>query len=127
MGKKKTQGHFCKICQTYKANEKFSGKGHHLHICKACNQELQLKKQERKLANKKAIEAGLRPIKKAYPKTIQQAASYLEITVVAFERYCANLNLDPCDFSQDWEGAIPLFDIDAMITIHQIIKTDMTN
>jgi len=29
-------GHFCKVCQQYKANEKFSGKGHATHICKKC-------------------------------------------------------------------------------------------
>lgn len=34
--KKKKQGHFCKVCHEYKANEKFSGKGHALHICKQC-------------------------------------------------------------------------------------------
>ena len=34
--KKKQQGHYCKICGERKANEKFSGKGHALHICKAC-------------------------------------------------------------------------------------------
>ena len=36
MAKKKQQGHYCKICGERKANEKFSGKGHSLHICKAC-------------------------------------------------------------------------------------------
>jgi len=30
------KGHYCKICDTYKANEKFSGRGHNAHICKAC-------------------------------------------------------------------------------------------
>ena len=30
------RGHFCKICGEYKANEKFSGKGHAAHICKQC-------------------------------------------------------------------------------------------
>ena len=30
-------GHYCKICVEYKANEKFSGKGHAAHICKACS------------------------------------------------------------------------------------------
>ena len=30
-------GHYCKICGEYKANEKFSGKGHANHICKACS------------------------------------------------------------------------------------------
>ena len=40
MSKKKRgrpQGHYCKICGEYKANEKFSGKGHAAHICKACS------------------------------------------------------------------------------------------
>lgn len=32
----KSHGHYCKICGEYKANEKFSGKGHAAHICKAC-------------------------------------------------------------------------------------------
>lgn len=30
-------GHYCKICGTSKANEKFSGKGHKRHICKVCS------------------------------------------------------------------------------------------
>ena len=29
-------GHYCKICGEFKANEKFSGKGHSTHICKKC-------------------------------------------------------------------------------------------
>lgn len=33
-----SQGHYCKICGDYKSNEKFSGKGHAAHICKACSQ-----------------------------------------------------------------------------------------
>ena len=40
MSKKKLgrpHGHYCKICGEYKANEKFSGKGHAAHICKACS------------------------------------------------------------------------------------------
>ena len=32
----KKRGHYCKVCGEYKANEKFSGKGHAAHICKAC-------------------------------------------------------------------------------------------
>lgn len=32
----KRHGHYCKVCGEYKANEKFSGKGHVAHICKAC-------------------------------------------------------------------------------------------
>lgn len=34
--KKKHPGHYCRICGEYKANEKFSGKGHARHICKSC-------------------------------------------------------------------------------------------
>lgn len=40
MSKKKSgrpHGHYCKICGEFKANEKFSGKGHAAHICKACS------------------------------------------------------------------------------------------
>jgi len=40
MSKKKRgrpQGHYCKVCGEYKANEKFSGKGHATHLCKACS------------------------------------------------------------------------------------------
>ena len=33
---KKPNGHYCRICGQYKANEKFSGRGHTAHICKAC-------------------------------------------------------------------------------------------
>ena len=33
----KKHGHYCKICGEYKANEKFSGKGHAAHICKTCS------------------------------------------------------------------------------------------
>lgn len=36
MVKKKRPGHYCKICGERKANEKFSGKGHAVHICKKC-------------------------------------------------------------------------------------------
>ena len=32
----KTKGHYCKICGEYKANEKFTGKGHANHICRIC-------------------------------------------------------------------------------------------
>ena len=40
MSKKKSSrphGHYCKICDEYKANEKFSGRGHATHICKTCS------------------------------------------------------------------------------------------
>ncbi len=31
-------GHYCRICGCIKPNEKFSGKGHRIHICKKCAQ-----------------------------------------------------------------------------------------
>lgn len=30
-------GHYCKICGRTKADERFSGKGHSIHICKECS------------------------------------------------------------------------------------------
>ncbi len=35
-GQKGSRGHYCKICGEYKANEKFSGRGHAAHTCKEC-------------------------------------------------------------------------------------------
>ena len=32
-----TMGHYCRICGSVKANEKFSGKGHRNHICRDCS------------------------------------------------------------------------------------------
>ena len=29
-------GHYCRICDRSRPNEKFSGKGHHRHVCKDC-------------------------------------------------------------------------------------------
>ncbi|WP_432409231.1 hypothetical protein [Wukongibacter sp. M2B1] len=37
MGKKRYRGHYCKVCDEIKSNEKFSGKGHKNHICKSCS------------------------------------------------------------------------------------------
>ena len=34
----KKHGRCCKVCGEYKANEKFSGRGHAAHICKVCAQ-----------------------------------------------------------------------------------------
>jgi hypothetical protein len=46
--KKRPQGdrHYCRICGEYKANEKFSGKGHATHICKACAKKSPAQKSE---------------------------------------------------------------------------------
>lgn len=52
--KRKTRphGHYCKICGEYKANEKFSGKGHAAHICKACSKLSAAEKAERMTLNR---------------------------------------------------------------------------
>ena len=33
----KKSGYYCKVCGQFKANEKFSGKGHSIHVCKECS------------------------------------------------------------------------------------------
>lgn len=55
MAKKKhnrPHGHYCKICGEYRANEKFSGKGHAAHICKACSALSAAEKSERMTLNR---------------------------------------------------------------------------
>jgi len=55
MAKRKSrrpQGRYCKICGEYKSNEKFSGKGHAAHICKACSKLSAAEKSERMTLNK---------------------------------------------------------------------------
>lgn len=37
-------GHYCRICGRERANEKFSGKGHKIHVCKDC---MRLPQEER--------------------------------------------------------------------------------
>lgn len=45
---KKRQGHYCRVCDRYRANEKFSGKGHARHICKDCARERKATARERR-------------------------------------------------------------------------------
>ena len=55
MAKKRSRhsyGHYCKICGKYKANEKFSGKGHATHICKACSRLSAAEKAEAMTINR---------------------------------------------------------------------------
>ena len=40
------KGHYCRICGEHKANEKFSGRGHAAHICKACSSKSPEQKSE---------------------------------------------------------------------------------
>lgn len=48
----KKHGHYCKVCGEYKANEKFSGKGHAAHICKSCASLPQEKQAEQMTINR---------------------------------------------------------------------------
>lgn len=50
--KNRPHGHYCKVCGEYKANEKFSGKGHAAHICKACSKLSAAEKAERMTLNR---------------------------------------------------------------------------
>ena len=38
-------GHYCRMCGLNRPNEKFSGKGHRIHVCKDCSR---LPKEERR-------------------------------------------------------------------------------
>ena len=54
MGKrKKLPGHYCWVCGRQRPNEKFSGKGHTQHVCRACAklgaEELTYRQQVRNL------------------------------------------------------------------------------
>ena len=44
--KKRYRGHFCKVCGRIRPNEKFSGRGHAIHICKACAKKPKEKQAE---------------------------------------------------------------------------------
>ncbi len=43
-------GHYCRICGRTRPNEKFSGKGHRIHVCKECSR---MPKIERKIIEQK--------------------------------------------------------------------------
>lgn len=44
--KKRYRGHFCKVCGRIRPNEKFSGRGHTIHICKPCAKKPKEKQDE---------------------------------------------------------------------------------
>ena len=50
--KNKNRGHYCRICGELKANEKFSGKGHARHICKACSKLSVVQRNEMQKMNR---------------------------------------------------------------------------
>lgn len=56
MAKIRKQGHYCRICGEYKANEKFSGKGHAIHVCRDCMKDSRASMKEDRKANLKRKE-----------------------------------------------------------------------
>lgn len=58
--KKKHTEHFCRICHTYRPNEKFSGKGHAKHICKVCSSIPASKRKEMEVAFMSTFEVIIR-------------------------------------------------------------------
>ena len=68
-------GHYCRVCGTYQAHEKFSGRGHSRHICKACmsgkgeeNTVPQAQQREIALADACCRNCERRSLKKLNPK-----------------------------------------------------------
>jgi hypothetical protein len=45
-------GHYCRVCGDYKAHEKFSGRGHAVHICKECQRKSPAEQAEEMTLNK---------------------------------------------------------------------------
>ena len=123
MGKKKRQGHYCRGCGRYRANEKFSGKGHRQHLCKDCHRERQAQKRAKKRATKQAAEVGL-PAPKRYPMTRYQAASYLGITPAVFDARRKRLELESCDTYEGKQGIGYLYDMDTILAVYQMIQTE---
>jgi hypothetical protein len=123
MSKKKQQGHYCRVCGRYRANEKFSGKGHRQHICKDCNRDQQAQKREKKHATKQAAEVGL-PAPKRYPMTRYQVASYLGITPSAFDYRRKKLELEPSGTYEGKQGTGFLFDMETIIAVYQYSQAE---
>ena len=59
MARRKSQGHYCKVCGERKSNESFSGKGHAAHICKACSR-LSLQQQAEQMTLNRLSELPMR-------------------------------------------------------------------
>lgn len=121
MGKQKQPGHYCRVCGTYRANEKFSGKGHRQHICKDCNRDQQEQKHALKKLRQRAAEVGLRPPKRV-DYTRQQAASYLQITPGQFDYQRKKLGVEHTGTYEGQNGTGYLYDIEAIIKIFEAIR-----
>lgn len=95
--KKKQTGHFCRVCHQYKANEKFSGKGHAKHICKVCQNTPASKRKEQEAAFMNTFEV-------IYRDDEQEMEELVELPFVPEEDSLADLDEDfRMDLSQDIE------------------------
>jgi hypothetical protein len=94
MAKKKRRGHYCRICGEWKANEKFSGKGHAAHICRECAAlPLSRRNELQRIGRVAAIDAKLRLTKEEWDmlEKYAQSTSYPELKkyaagVLAYKR-----------------------------------------
>ena len=57
--------------------------------------------------------------------TKKQAASYLKMTPAAFDYRCKKLEIEPCDTYKTQYGEGFLFDIEAIISVHQYGQHDV--
>ena len=93
--KKKQTGHFCRVCHQYKANEKFSGKGHAKHICKVCQSTPASKRKEQEAAFMNTFEVIYRD---------EEPEELIELPFAPEEDSLADMDKDfRMDLSQDIE------------------------
>lgn len=60
-------GHYCRMCGSMLANEKFTGKGHKNHICKNCSKKCNRKENKNKSnKNDLVLDTGMISEDKAY-------------------------------------------------------------
>lgn len=96
MAKKKHTGHYCRICHQYKANEKFSGKGHAKHICKVC--------QNTPVSKRKEMEATLMNTFEVIYRDEEEVEEFLELPFVPEETSLSDCDEDfQIELSQDIE------------------------
>lgn len=113
-----SKGHYCRVCGEYKANEKFSGKGHASHICKAChalplekrNEMENINKIDRISENFFISKENLKRLKsyandKRYPESSSYAQNALDSFYSRMDEYHGNIPkskvpTDPVVFSE---------------------------
>lgn len=122
--KRKKPGHYCKICGERKANEKFSGKGHAAHICKACMKLPVEKRNEMQTINRlenlpfylsKGQRSWLEKKRKDHREEVREAAECAY--EMRFPMYPSTTTTTETPFSDDWEFADELLLDDDFILI----------